>query len=153
MKFTLILLATFFCCCATAAVAQDPTCEDFEVDEASCESPCSGSPIVNNMIVLDNGEGSQHIEYQIFTCTSSGKQNRCNQTSSIAIAVDNPECDSIGGGGGGGCVNDAGCSGDQACCIDGQCSSCQEQGEFGVKQSAALWRRLLRSIEAADHHP
>ncbi len=87
-----VLLLILLCCLSTAALAQDPTCEDFQVDEPTCLAPCSGAPTVDNMIVGDNGPGINHIEYQIFTCSNSVKQNSCNQTSQISISVVNPSC-------------------------------------------------------------
>ena len=87
-------------CLSMAAAAQDTTCEDFQVDEPTCVAPCSGSPTITNMIVGDNGAGVNHIEYQTFTCSSSGKSS-CTQTTQIPTAVVNSWCES--GGGGGGC--------------------------------------------------
>jgi hypothetical protein len=86
MKARPVLLLMISFCLSMAAAAQDTTCEDFQVGEPTCVAPCSGSPTITNMIVGDNGAGVNHIEYQTFTCSSSGKSS-CTQTTQIPTAV------------------------------------------------------------------
>jgi hypothetical protein len=72
------------------------------------------------MIVLDNGLGINHIEYETFTCSNPVKQS-CSQNNLVQVSVVNSWCDQGGGGGGGGC-KDGDCPCDDGSCDGEYCS-------------------------------
>jgi hypothetical protein len=74
----------------------------------------------------------------------------------ISTSCPNMPDPTYGGGGSGfnnSCTEDSDCGGDQFCCVDGRCSSCQEQGEGKKGGSAATWRKLQHNISTTDQRP
>lgn len=134
MRLPLIALLVALCSFGRAA-AQDQVCENFEVDSPDCIAPCTGSPQINNMIVLDNGPGINHIEYETFTCSNPVKQS-CSQNNLVQVSVINSWCDQGGGGGGGGC-KDGDCPCDDGSC-DGECCSDSRNHSSGATAKVRL---------------
>ena len=140
------ICSTFLVLAAMGAVAQDTTCEDFEIERIACNDSNNNwsTTYLDNVIIGDNGSGCKHPVMGSLICTSGSKGNPSCPNSYPEVAVDNPYCAQFcgcggdcGGDGGGGGGGDCECGYND----EGKCTPCDNVTRGDLSKPAA--RRLL----------